>query len=537
MIKSLWKMYEASLISDANRLIFGLSKIPLINKKITEDTYNGSKTGFKVAAAILGVLLEFIKKTLFVLAFMYVPMRLFSRWMPAGVTGFGPENSYVYFGLVLCGLCGSVINSEIFSKDEHSFMMLKLFGVNPTDYFRMRLLGKSVSEFAAFWFAFSVCGMNIVKALYLTLVIVLARFAGETFNILVFRVTGKAFTDIRGINVFAMLAALILAYFIPYIRGCVPAAYNLVFSTIWLPVILIAAGFFMYYVWNYNGYTKIAVRIYKSSYLYEEEKGFELKEKIRDTAPVPEIETDILINDEKAFECMNKSFFKDNRKMLLGGIITRLLILSGVAAVAIAAAAMGKGDIVYKVISYSMPVLVFIMYSMSRGRMVCRELFYSCDSGLMRRGCFRDRELLFKSYLVRVRDMVITDGIPAIYLAIIYGVAGILAGKPGSASTVISVCVGILLLCLFFSNYNVFMYYICMPFSIDENKESNTRSAVIYKSVNFVMYILCYLCIFIETTSLYFTLGTALVLAVFMSASATAVVKAGRKTFRLKDTD
>ena len=56
-----------------------------------------------------------------------------------------------------------------------------------------------------------------------------------------------------------------------------------------------------------------------------------------------------------------EAFFNRNKSSLLSGIIVRCVIILAVFVVAVVAMSMGRADIVYKVISYSMPVLVFIM--------------------------------------------------------------------------------------------------------------------------------------------------------------------------------
>lgn len=535
MVKSLRHMYKASFISGANTLISVFSKMPLLGKHMKEDMYGKSKTGFGVAYIILKYLLEFIKKILFVLVFMFVPQMVFSKWMPTGATGFELENCYVYWGIVLCGFCGSVIKSEVFNSDENSFDMLKIIRVNPKNYFRMRILSRSLLEFPAFWLAFSVCGMNFVKAFYLTIVIILGRFAGETLNILIFRAVHKPFSDIRGTNVFVMLASLILAYFIPYIRGCVPAAYNLVFSTIWLPVILVAGSLFMYYVWNYRSYSKIAMRVYTEKYFeIEEKEPFTIKESVKEVVEESEYNVEKLSESGDVSEYAGKMFFQKNIKLIKSGIITRILIILGIFIVAIVVSAMDKRDIIYKVISYSMPVLVFIMYVMSRGRILCRELFYGCDYKLMKAGYYKDREFMFQSFMTRLKYIALIDIIPAAFLAFVYLIAGVLAGREGSAVTVVSVCVGILVLSLIFSVYNIFMYYLCMPFSENEEYVDKNVGSIMYRVVNIGMYVGCYFCIFIETTSLYFTLVVALIFAVLLAVSATIIAFNGHKTFRIK---
>lgn len=535
MIKSLRQMYKASFLTGANTLISVLGKMPIACKRVNEETFSKSKTGFGVAYIILKYLFEFVKKILFVLVFMFVPHMLFAKWMPAGTTGFELENCYVYFGIVLCGFCGSIVKSEVFNNDEHSFGMLKIIHVNPKAYFRMRLLTRVLLEFPAFWLAFSVCGMNFFKAFYLTLVIMLGRFAGETLNILIFRVTHKSFSDIRGTSVFIMLASLIMAYFIPYIRGCVPAAYNLVFSTIWLPVILVAGSLFIYYVWNYRSYARIAVRVYTEKYFETGDTGsFTVKESVKESAGETEYNVDKIPSDVEVSEYASKIFFKQNIKLIKNGIITRILIILGVLIVAVAAAVMGRKDIIYKVISYSMPVMVFIMYAMSRGRIMCRELFYECDYKLMKAGFFKDKEFVFQSFINRLKYLMLIDLIPAVVLSLVYLIAGFLAGRAGGAVTIASVCVGIIVLSLIFSVYNIFMYYICMPFSENEEHVDTNIGSIMYRVINLVMYAGCYFCIFINTTALYFTLTTTLFFAVFLAVSSTIVAFNGHRTFRLK---
>ena len=127
------------------------------------------------------------------------------------------------------------------------------------------------------------------------------------------------------------------------------------------------------------------------------------------------------------------------------------------------------------------------------------------------------------------------DIIPAGLLSVAIAIAGILAGKEGGGPTIIAVCIGVLLLSGFFSAYNVFMYYICMPFAMEEDAIAKNLGSILYMVFNGLMYLVGYGCIFIETTSVFFTLGVALVFAIFISASATMVAWKAVKTFRIKD--
>lgn len=483
-----------------------------------------------IAIKALNIAIELVKKILFVFLFMKVPQMLFMKFMDAQDVGFGLENCFVYFALVLCGICGSVVRSEIFN-DAHTEITKDITnGRDAKIYFRKYLMNRWILDFCGFWLAFSIWGMNIFKAFYLAIVILFSRFAGEMINILIFRVTGKAFADIRGANVFVMLASLICSYFIPFIRGYVLAAYDFVFSTVWLPVILVSGSVFLYYVWNYKGYAKVLKML--SSDNSEETAGFTLKESFDEKDEISDEIVDKLVKEGDDYKILSKLFVNRNYKIMLGGIITRVLIITGVLAVAIVAASMGHNDIVYKVISYSMPLIAFIMYVMSRGRLTCKEIYNDCDAYLIRSDYFKNKNKLFSNYLMRLALVTFIDIIPAAYLSIVYMIAGILAGREESASTIAAVCVGIIVLSILFSNYNVFMYYICMPFG--KNGEE-TRGRVVYNFVNIFMYVLCYACIFIQTTSLFFTLAAALVLAITLSVTATIVAGVAIKNFKIND--
>ncbi len=483
-----------------------------------------------IAYKALNIAFELFIKILFVFLFMKVPHMLFVKFMDAQAVGFGLENCFVYFGLVLCGICGSIVRSEVFSDVHPDDVRNITAKYEAKQYFRKKLMNRWIMDFCGFWLAFSVWGMNVFKAFYLALVILFSRFAGEMINILIFRVTGKSFVDIRGANVFVMLGALICAYFLPFIRGYVPAAYDFVFSTVWLPVILVSGSIFLYYVWNYKSYAKILKTLNSNS--ENETDGFTLKESFEEKNEISDETADKIIKKGSDYEVFSQLFINRNYKLMLGGIITRVLIITGVLVVAIIAASMGHNDIVYKVISYSMPLIAFIMYAMSRGRITCKEIYNDCDSYLIHRGYFKNKEKLFNNYLMRLGLVTFIDIIPAIYLAFAYMIAGILAGREDSASTIAAVCVGIIVLSILFSNYNVFMYYICMPFSKDR---TDTKGRIVYNFINIFMYVLCYACIFIQTTSLFFTLVAALVMAVTLSVTATIVAGIAIRNFRINN--
>lgn len=126
-------------------------------------------------------------------------------------------------------------------------------------YFRVKFIYRLITELLGFWSAFTILGMNYVKAFYLVIIICLSRSVGECINILIFKMTGKRFADHKGAFLLLMLAGLFVAYFVPYVRGCVPAAYIRIFDSIWVAAIL-GTGSVLHIMY---GPTEITKRLYQ----------------------------------------------------------------------------------------------------------------------------------------------------------------------------------------------------------------------------------------------------------------------------------
>lgn len=519
MVKKIFQCGYISYMTDANRVAYILKHIPFVGRKIHSD----SARAFGIIGIACRIIWEIIKKAVFVAAAMLGPMYVLSRLSVTGNIGYGLENSFVYFSMVMICFCGSVNNSVIFETGEEAYVMLREVRCNPADYFRMVILRKNITEFISFWLVFSVFGMNVAKALYLTIVIVGSRYAGEAFNIMMFKATAKPFSMHRKGNIAVMLLSLFVAYFIPYLRGYVPGAYDLVFNTIWLMVILLMIAVFIYYVWNYSGYPKAAARLFKKSSL---DDGAE------DDAAVLEEEPAFMAEDvsecnAQAYSEINREFFKRNKSGIASNIRFKIALSIIALAAALIASFNGHAEEVSKIISYSMPVMVFVMCVFSNSMSICRSFFYQCDCELLKKEGYNNRNDILENYFIRLRYMLIIDIVPAAVLTVVYAVAGIVSKS--NAGTVIPVCVGILMLSCLFTVLQLTLYYAIQPYTKDAVKSRNR-----YVIINIIMYVCSSLFIYINSTALFFTLGVGLALAVVMAAGVSLVGQIGYRTFRLK---
>lgn len=527
MLKKIIQSGYISYASDANKVAYILEHFPVAGKKAAAVRSAGrTHIGFGIAGVIFRLIWEIIKKVAFVAVFMLLPRYLLGRFSATGQNGFGLENCFVYFTVVMICFCGSINNSALFDTDENAYVALRDAKCSPVDYFRMVLLRKNITELISFWAVFSIFGMNLVKSFYLTIVIIGSRYVGEAFNILVFRATGKSFASHKGGNVVIMLVSLFMAYFLPYLRGCVPGAYELIFNTIWLMVILAAVAVFIYYVWNYSGYNRVAAQVFKRSSLMPEAgdtDGMNIPDK-----PAVTVE-DMEGYDLDSYRKINREFFIRNRSKISGAMEIRLVFVIIVLAAALIIAFNGHKDVVAKVISYSMPVMVFVMCAFSNTFWICKSLFYQCDCELLKSESYRRRNDILETFFIRLKYLIIVDLVPAVFLSAVYGIVGAVTGAESNAATVVSVCAGIILLSCFFTVLQLGLYYIIQPYKSDAKKGNIT-----YTFISIIMYICCAAFIYINSTTLFFTLGVGLALAVIMAVSVTLVGQLGNKTFRLK---
>ena len=519
---------------DANVLLMILGKLPIFGKKIKKAAAKSDKA--KLVLGILSelfiVLFHFALIIAYVFVFMYLPKLILSRYAVGGESGFETHNSITYFTVVLTCFTGSILNPVLFKTTDASYSLLKIFRIRPKTYFRTELLKRLCIELPAYYLAFIIFGLDGFSALYLAIIVSFARFAGETFNILVFRIVGKRFTDYPGTRVIVMLIALFIAYFVPYIRGCVPATHSVLIDPLTLAIIFFVAAIFIYYVWTYDGMKAISARIHtRKEFIGYAEPVDENKSAVENIElEEEEAETDIKRYENlEGYEYMNRLFFARNRSIVFRGISIKLSVIAVALFVAIVAVVMGNRDIVYKVISYSMPVMFFVVYCMCDMTKLCKNMFYHCDRYVLRDRQICGREIIAKNFFIRLRHVLYINGIPVMTLAIVYAVAGWLAGKEGSLTTVISVCVGIVLLGVFYTVYGLLAYYMFQPYNL-----SARTSNYIYSSLNILMYIGTYAIIFVDANSLRFTLCIGLAVAVILAGAVALISNIGYKTFKIR---
>ena len=523
MIKSILYSGYAAYASDGNKMRMVLGRLPVVGKAAS-----GMSEKAGIAWGVVGrILYELVKKLLFCAVFLLVPKILFAKYMSAGENGFGTEDCFVYFAIVLNGFCGSIMNSAIFKQSRNSYAALYDFKVNPGDFYRFALIRRGGLELITFWAAFSIFGMNPAKALYLSIVIFNARAVGETINIIYFKISRKTFSENGTANVILMLLSLFLAYYLPYVRGYVPGAYDLIFDTLWLAVILFAGAVFIYYVFTFGNYRKIAAACFGNLGGYETDDS-KITSKITSDAVDEEIDNQ-LKNGYFDYERLNEAFFVENGRELIGIVAKRMFIAAVILIVCVVLVNSGQSSIMYRAMSFIMPIMTCVVYMFTSSDRVCRELYYQCDLRMLDYTEFRTKDAILSNFFIRLRYLILMDLLPCIILMTTVVIIGIGAKGEADVITTISTAIGVLFLSVLYTMANVFVYYFVQPYRKDYDKSNKVQiiSTLIVCAV-------CAILVYCDISAIRYVVVIGVLLGVFAAASTTIVMQAGVRTYRNK---
>ena len=509
--------------SDANMARSILGKIPFLKNtsKMSEKTAN-------VLGVIFRLICEIVKKSIFVGLFMFLPRFLAIKFLEAGIAGFGIEDVFVYLTVILICFCGSINNSVIFAEKEADYVSIRNMKINSRNYYRFLVLRRSCLELVSFFAAFSIWGMNPAKSAYLALLIVICRFFGDTFRIFLFRMFKKT---LPAMNIVISIAALFFAYFFPYIRGYVPGAYNIVFDSMWIAIILSVGTLFIYFVWVYSGYSRISEIILRKGELIgndePEDDNFEpdvdvtedgLRALIDEECEEPEID----------YDRINRTFYNNNKRKIIADLFIRCAIVFCILVVVVISGITEHYDFIYKVITYALPAMFFVVHGLTVSGKLSMQIYCQVDNVLLSKKRCREKNEILTNFLQRLPKALALDLISPMFLVLTTIIAGCISHHESSFQLVAYVAVGIILISIFYTFINFFVAYIIQPFKLK-------NAAKISVFIDIVIYLLAAGCIYINVTPFNFLIVGGLVVGVTAIITVLSIQLFAVKTYRNKD--
>ena len=529
MLNALITFFKYSFAEKGNKSIYYLKKIPYLGNLIKDNIYKNTegKYIYGIIGLIQKILFKFIGKLLFLFLFIYSPAFLINKFL----FECDMNDAALQFFIILCCICGSILNSAVFNDREENYKFIKVLRMDPKKYYALRIMMKVSGDFIFFMPAMLI--FKIPSPLKVLVILGCLRLIGEYINLILF---GK-------FNFIIAKKSIVvgLSYIIIPILGYVPAACGFIFdfkplveNLIVILALIVLAGLSFIGVMNFKKYKDIAcIMLLKS----EIKSVDDLKEDSM-FADVRLKKTDKKLLDTRKFESkegyeyLNSIFFFRHNKLVKRSIEIKCIIITiTFIAITVFSLFFSKQDTdeLFVSIKGILPVFVFIMYILSSTERITKAMFYNCDLALLRYGFYKRKEDVLLNFKSRIKKILFYNSIPTVLLVIEFSLFIFIIGKGASFIEIVPILISIVSLSCFFSIYSVFMYYILQSYT----KDLEVKSPV-FSFVNFIMYVACYGCSKIKITSQYFTIAIIAITILFIPISFMVIYKYAPKTFKLK---
>lgn len=535
MISTFTNNFKVSFAEKSNTFIYFLKRIPLVGKKIPDNLYKRThaKLIIGLIREILGVLGGFAGKAMYLGAMIILPAYLMTK----DVAKLQPIFIHLFFFLSF--ILGPLMKNIIFDKTNKSaYNMITLMRADAREYYVGQILYRNIMDFIYFALPVMIIsliiGFSPIKAIVLVVELIAFRFMGEWLQLFIY---DKAKVIIVEKNLYmsaVILGGLALAYALPVAGFTID--FKLILFNIFVVIIILGLGVAAFiYLWKYMGYTTIAKALLTKDNLFNRaafKADMNFSTVKLDEKKMSKEDLNTKKYDKKqGYEYLNSLFFLRFRRIMAIPIRNRVVFIGVVFLIGIFFVFFmpsKRGEMVIA-IKKSIPLLVFVMYSMSTGERICKAMFYNCDVSLLRYGYYKEGNVILSNFTSRLKRVVILNLIPALTLSIAIACIVLASGYSSELIGMIPLFLCILCLACFFSIHHLFMYYVIQPYTAEL-----TVKSPLFKLINMIVYLFSYICLQIKTSSNYFTAGIIITTIVYMVVSLILTYRVAPRTFKLK---
>jgi hypothetical protein len=536
-LKQIIEMKTAFLV---NTFLYYFRKLWVIGKWIPESLYGSYQTKkvLSIISLILQQAAEFIAKPVYLFLFTGLPLLFLKNGqrLPDGQE-FTALTHMLFFLSCYMGAFG---DSLIFNVTRDKITFIKYMHTSARKYTQSALAFRYIPFFLYYLIclpaAALLCHRPVWEGFAAWLMFSCFRMAGEAWHLFFFDKTEKVLSRNMFYEWFLIGTGFVLAYYLPYRGWLLPS--SLLFHPAAILCYLLLGGFCTYYITvGYQGYDKKLPRSIDLNYLMSNImsnasgssfKEVEIKEKDLNVSKKAGKDFQNL----RGYAYFNALFFARHRRQLLRPVYYRLLMVGLAFAVALffyqgqpeAAVHLSRN------LSASLlPSSVFIMYCMTVADKACKAMFYNCDKDMLHYAFYRSPQTILKNFNLRLCRISLFNG--AVAFAICLAATGFcfLCGTSIFTLDFLLFCVTILLLSVLFTAHHLCLYYIFQPYS-ENLKIKNPFFSVI----NVIMYLLCFLCLQLETGGLVFSMAVLLFTVLYILIALVLVYYRAPRTFRVK---
>lgn len=530
-------IFNINAAINANRVIFYLKRIPIIGKRIPDRIY--AESDLKLIATVVVTILIIIRKLagkgIYIGLMFVMPLFVIFKEIPTA----DHFEAFVSMFFFLSFLAGTVQISVLLEANRNKYLCIKMMRFRARDFVIPSFFARHITNFLYFLpaviIAFVIIDGGILQAFLMLLLMTAFRFISEALQLYLYDRKAILLNKKYVLQWAIIIPCCIAAYLPLYFQMILPID-KILFS---IPAILaIAAGavFSIRYILQFPEYKRVIeaslklddimldMNKVKSEALFG---GVKLKEGEFSKASLQSGK----FEKKQGYEYLNAIFFERHRKLLEKPIIRRLCVIAGVMAIAVIVTLSFPqviGTLDNKLLSI-MPSFVFIMYFISLGDSICKAMFYNCDISLLRYSFYRNKDVILRNFMVRLRKVTALNliiGI-AICAALYFFVA--ITGLSFRGMDLVLFTISILCLAVFFSVHHLFLYYVFQPYTTELGMKNP-----FFRLINTVVYFICFGCLQLKNVPGYFTLIVIGATLIYILMALVLVYRLAPQKFRVK---
>ena len=539
MLSTLKTIRKIDIATGVNVFIYYLKKLPIIGYSIDDSWYGDDslKKVFEIIVMIIKILLNALKKGLYIGLLMVIPACLFYSLIDSKQL---PFELVAHYLVVLSGIGSLCVESFIFKVTKSKYICVKYLKMDTESYVKATFSKLYLVYFIYFTLFLTIAAIFLsekpLDGLMIALIIICLKMFGEAFQLFVFEKTNIIIIRKNVLVLIVGIVLLVAAYGLPFV-GFVLPIYSLMYNPIFLLGCLLIFVTCVWYI--FVGYKNYNTKIYQTI-----EYGFS-DAAIKDNAKTAQFKAlEVKDNDlneqhliknkyknKDGLNYLNAIFFDRHKRLIFNPVIYRLLVVCVLFIICVICGLVAK-EIAKEVslnLSEYLPLFVFLMYFLSIGDKSCKTMFYNCDKSLLHYGFYREPRLLLKNFTIRLFKLISYSMI--IPIAIIIGaiVFCIIFGTGIFSLDMFTFSVSIILLSMFFIIHHLTMYYIFQPYTDDLGIKSP-----FFKIINGFVYLISFSCFQLDVGGVLFTILLLTFTSVYILIALLIVYKYGWKTFRVK---
>lgn len=540
---SAWTVFRVSAAMRGNKIIYWLSRVPLIRRLVSDQLYNAAEGKLAVTAVLTAwrAVKAAAGKFLYLALACCGPLLIMLDWRETGLApGFGV---FCWLLLMLSFLAGTMMQPKAVEPSQLKFTCVRMMSMDARRYQLLVGTGHHLAMFVTFtpalMTAAAVLGQGAWTGLLLSVELACARLIAEWLHVWLYDRTGKTL-GANTVYIILMAASALCAAYVPAFILLEEGPELLAPQTVLLHpacalALLVLGAVAAVLLIRYPNYYRLMMDTCKPEQVSAE--AARQKSAGAQFSDVKLKDSDLTAEGDSAltgWPYLQALFFRRHRRMLYKPLKIVLAILGGVTAVGCVLLLVFRTEGLteaFSAVTAVLPFCVFFLYLMDNtvGTRICKAMFYNCDLAMLKYGWYRQPDVVLKNFLLRfVRLCGVNLAVSGAVCVMFTALTLCAGGRPPIGEYLIFLAA---LLCLgvFFAVHCLGMYYLFQPYTSDLQMKNP-----FFGAINWIVYMVCYLCIQIRSTPSWFALLVLAVTVVYSAVILLLVRRRAPRTFRVK---